>query len=38
VLVSTAGPFLEVGRSVVEAAVEAGAVYLDSTGEPPFIR
>ncbi len=38
VLVSTAGPFLKVGRSVVEAAVEAGAVYLDSTGEPPFIR
>jgi short subunit dehydrogenase-like uncharacterized protein len=38
VLVSTAGPFLKVGRSVVEAAVDAGAVYLDSTGEPPFIR
>jgi short subunit dehydrogenase-like uncharacterized protein len=38
VLVSTAGPFLKVGRSVVEAAVHAGAVYLDSTGEPPFIR
>ena len=38
VLVSTAGPFLKVGRAVVEAAVDAGAVYLDSTGEPPFIR
>jgi short subunit dehydrogenase-like uncharacterized protein len=38
VLVSTAGPFLEVGRPVVEAGVEAGAVYLDSAGEPPFIR
>jgi short subunit dehydrogenase-like uncharacterized protein len=38
VLVSTAGPFLKVGRPVVEAAVDAGAVYLDSTGEPPFIR
>jgi NAD(P)-dependent dehydrogenase (short-subunit alcohol dehydrogenase family) len=38
VLVSTAGPFLKVGRSAVEAAVDAGAVYLDSTGEPPFIR
>jgi short subunit dehydrogenase-like uncharacterized protein len=38
VLVSTAGPFLKVGRSVVEAAVDAGAVYLDSAGEPPFIR
>jgi short subunit dehydrogenase-like uncharacterized protein len=38
VLVSTAGPFMKVGRPVVAAAVEAGAVYLDSTGEPPFIR
>ena len=38
VLVSTAGPFLKVGRSVLEVAVDAGAVYLDSTGEPPFIR
>jgi short subunit dehydrogenase-like uncharacterized protein len=38
VLVSTAGPFLKVGRSVVAAAVGAGAVYLDSSGEPPFIR
>jgi short subunit dehydrogenase-like uncharacterized protein len=38
VLVSTAGPFLKVGRPAVEAAVDAGAVYLDSTGEPPFIR
>src|SRR5690348_16920611 len=38
VLVSTAGPFVKVGRSAVEAAVDAGAVYLDSTGEPPFIR
>ena len=38
VLVSTAGPFLKVGRSVVVVAVDAGAVYLDSSGEPPFIR
>ena len=38
VLVSTAGPFMKVGRPVVAAAVEAGAVYLDSSGEPPFIR
>ena len=38
VLVSTAGPFLKVGRPVVEAAVGAGAIYLDSTGEAPFIR
>jgi short subunit dehydrogenase-like uncharacterized protein len=38
VLVSTAGPFLKMGRPAVEAAVDAGAIYLDSTGEPPFIR
>jgi short subunit dehydrogenase-like uncharacterized protein len=38
VLVSTAGPFLKVGQPVVAGAVEAGAIYLDSSGEPPFIR
>ena len=38
VLVSTAGPFFRIGRAAVEAALDAGAVYLDSTGEPPFIR
>lgn len=38
VLVSTAGPFLKIGQAAVTAAVDAGAVYLDSTGEPPFIR
>src|SRR5262245_8697937 len=38
VLVSTAGPFMKVGRSAVAAAVDAGATYLDSSGEPPFIR
>jgi short subunit dehydrogenase-like uncharacterized protein len=38
VLVSTAGPFMKIGQAAVTAAVDAGAVYLDSTGEPPFIR
>jgi short subunit dehydrogenase-like uncharacterized protein len=38
VLVTTVGPFLRLGRAAVDAAVEVGAVYLDSTGEPPFIR
>lgn len=38
VLVTTVGPFLELGAPAVEAAVDAGAAYLDSTGEPPFIR
>ena len=38
VLVSTVGPFATLGTPAVAAAVRAGAVYLDSTGEPPFIR
>jgi short subunit dehydrogenase-like uncharacterized protein len=38
VLITTVGPFLQLGRAAVDAAVDAGAVYLDSTGEPPFVR
>ena len=38
VLVSTVGPFDRFGDAAAEAAVEAGAHYLDSTGEPTFIR
>lgn len=38
VLVSTVGPFLRWGDAAVMAAIEAGAVYLDSTGEPPFVK
>ena len=38
VLVSTVGPFSVLGAPVVEAAVRAGAHYVDSTGEGPFIR
>lgn len=38
VLVSTVGPFLRYGGPAVRAAVDAGAHYLDSTGEGPFIR
>jgi short subunit dehydrogenase-like uncharacterized protein len=38
VLVSTAGPFLRIGPAAAAAAVDAGAIYLDSSGEPPFIR
>ncbi|WP_435737386.1 saccharopine dehydrogenase NADP-binding domain-containing protein [Cellulosimicrobium sp. PMB13] len=38
VLVSTVGPFVRHGAAAVEAAIDAGAVYLDSTGEPAFIR
>ena len=38
VLVSTVGPFIQLGEPALKAAIEAGAIYLDSTGEPPFIR
>jgi short subunit dehydrogenase-like uncharacterized protein len=38
VLVSAAGPFLAAGRPAVAAAADAGAIYLDCSGEPPFIR
>src|SRR5215213_2816049 len=38
VLLSTVGPFVRWGRPAVRAAVAAPCVYLDSTGEPPFIR
>ncbi|MBV8301101.1 MAG: saccharopine dehydrogenase NADP-binding domain-containing protein [Candidatus Dormibacteraeota bacterium] len=38
VLVSTVGPFARFGRPVVEAAIIRRCTYLDSTGEPPFIR
>jgi Saccharopine dehydrogenase NADP binding domain len=38
VLVSTVGPFVKWGEPALRAAVAAGCTYLDSTGEPPFIR
>ena len=38
VLISTVGPFMRLGAPAVEAAIAAGAHYLDSTGEGPFIR
>jgi short subunit dehydrogenase-like uncharacterized protein len=38
VLISTVGPFARLGGPAVEAAVAAGAHYLDSTGEGPFVR
>ena len=37
-LVSTVGPFTRYGAAALDAAVGAGAHYIDSTGEPPFIR
>jgi short subunit dehydrogenase-like uncharacterized protein len=38
VLISTVGPFLRWGGAAIEAAVDAGAVYIDSSGEPAFTR
>jgi hypothetical protein len=38
VLVSTVGPFRRWGSAAIEGAIGAGAHYLDSTGESPFIR
>jgi short subunit dehydrogenase-like uncharacterized protein len=38
VLISTVGPFVRWGQAAVSAAVDAGAHYLDSTGEGRFIR
>lgn len=38
VMLSTVGPFTHWGDPAVEAAIDAGTPYLDSTGEPPFIR
>ncbi len=38
VLISTVGPFMRYGQTAVEAAVAKGAHYIDSTGEPEFVR
>jgi short subunit dehydrogenase-like uncharacterized protein len=38
VLVTTVGPFTRWGAPAAAAATTAGAHYLDSTGEPGFIR
>jgi short subunit dehydrogenase-like uncharacterized protein len=38
VLVATVGPFVRFGHPAVEAAIANSAHYVDSTGEPPFIR
>jgi short subunit dehydrogenase-like uncharacterized protein len=38
VLVCTVGPFMRWGEPGVLAAIASGAHYIDSTGEPPFIR
>lgn len=37
VLLTTVGPFMRYGDTALEAAIEKGAHYVDSTGEPNFI-
>jgi short subunit dehydrogenase-like uncharacterized protein len=38
VLLTTVGPFARWGGPAIEAAIGAGAHYIDTTGEPSFIR
>lgn len=38
VLINCAGPFVDLGEPVVDAAIQAGSHYLDTTGEQPFVR
>lgn len=37
-VINTAGPFAELGESVIRACIRAGAHYLDTTGEQPFME
>lgn len=37
ILIATVGPFVRYGRYALDAALRAGAHYIDSTGEPVFI-
>jgi hypothetical protein len=38
VLVTTVGPFVRWGEAAVRATVAAKGIYIDSTGEPAFVR
>jgi short subunit dehydrogenase-like uncharacterized protein len=38
VLISTVGPFARFGEPAVRAAIDRAAHYIDSTGEPSFVR
>ena len=38
VVVSTAGPFTTIGSAAIDAAVDAGATYIDCATEAPFLR
>jgi short subunit dehydrogenase-like uncharacterized protein len=38
VVIDTAGPFSEIGEPVLRAALAAGAHFLDTSGEQPYLR
>ncbi len=38
ILISTVGPFVQYGNAALQSCIKKGAHYLDSTGEPSFIR
>jgi short subunit dehydrogenase-like uncharacterized protein len=38
VVITTVGPYMRYGLSLVAACAEAGTDYADLTGEPPFVR
>lgn len=38
VLVNCVGPFVDYGEPVLRAAIAAGAHYVDTTGEQPFVQ
>ncbi len=38
ILITTVGPFTLYGEAALEASLKKGAHYIDSTGEPGFIR
>lgn len=38
ILVTTVGPFMRFGQAALDTALATGAHYVDSTGEPAFIR
>jgi short subunit dehydrogenase-like uncharacterized protein len=37
-MITCVGPFVEFGDTAIEAAIQAGVHYVDSTGEGPFVR
>lgn len=38
VLITTVGPYTTYGEPAIEAATSSGAIYVDASGEAPFLR